>query len=83
MINQDPRLPDPSKGNYPTQLNYRLNDLLRQIIGEVNKLSGSAWDGFHPVLGTHHIWIDATGDLRIKSSKPTSDLDGSVIGTQT
>jgi hypothetical protein len=42
----------------------------------------SAWDGVHAILGSYHIWIDATGDVRIKSSAPTSDTDGAIIGTQ-
>ncbi|MEA3430329.1 MAG: hypothetical protein U9R08_03575 [Nanoarchaeota archaeon] len=35
------------------------------------------------ILGNYHIWIDSTGDLRIKNSVPTSDTDGSVVGAQT
>lgn len=34
-------------------------------------------------FGAYHLWVDATGDLRIKSSAPTTDLDGTVVGTQT
>jgi hypothetical protein len=33
-------------------------------------------------LGTNAVWVDATGDLRIKSSAPTTDLDGTIVGTQ-
>jgi len=33
-------------------------------------------------LGSYHIWVDSTGDLRIKSSAPTSDTDGVVVGSQ-
>jgi len=33
-------------------------------------------------LGAGYLWVDATGDLRIKSSVPTSDTDGVVVGTQ-
>ena len=33
--------------------------------------------------GNSYVWTDATGDLRIKSSAPTTDLDGTVVGTQT
>lgn len=36
----------------------------------------------HQMLGSAHIWVDSTGDLRIKSSAPTSDTDGTVVGTQ-
>lgn len=31
---------------------------------------------------TYYLWIDSTGDLRIKSSAPASDTDGTVAGTQ-
>jgi hypothetical protein len=30
-----------------------------------------------------YLWADATNDLRIKSSVPSSDTDGTVVGTQT
>ena len=33
-------------------------------------------------LGNHYLWVDSTGDLRISSSSPTSDTDGTVVGTQ-
>ncbi len=33
-------------------------------------------------LGSYHLWVDSTGDLRIKSSIPTSDTDGVVVGSQ-
>lgn len=42
----------------------------------------SAWDGPHIVLDPYHIWVDGTGDLRIKSGAPSSDTDGTVVGTQ-
>lgn len=44
---------------------------------------GGTWDKGHPVLGTYHLWVDATGALRIKNGKPTTDLDGTVVGLQT
>ncbi len=34
-------------------------------------------------FGAYNLWVDATGDLRIKGSTPTSDTDGTVVGTQT
>lgn len=34
-------------------------------------------------LGAFALWVDSTGDLRIKSGAPTSDTDGTVVGTQT
>ena len=34
-------------------------------------------------IGAYRLWVDTTGDLRIKNSAPTSDTDGTVVGTQT
>jgi hypothetical protein len=34
-------------------------------------------------LGNGFLWVDTTGTLRIKTSVPTSDTDGTVVGTQT
>lgn len=44
--------------------------------------AGGGWNQSHLVMGSYHIWVDSTGDLRIKSSAPSSDLDGTVVGTQ-
>ena len=41
------------------------------------------WNTGHLEIGQYHLWVDSTGDLRIKSSAPTSDTDGTVVGTQT
>ena len=46
------------------------------------RISSEAWNGGHLVMGAYHLWIDSTGDLRIKSSAPSSDTDGTVVGTQ-
>lgn len=43
----------------------------------------SAWDGPAPLkLGAYYLWVDAAAKLRMKSSLPTSDTDGTIIGTQ-
>lgn len=42
----------------------------------------SAWNGDHLIIGSYHLWVDATGDLRIKASAPLSDTDGDVVGAQ-
>jgi hypothetical protein len=36
----------------------------------------------HLRIGTYHIWVDSTGDLRIKDGAPSSDTDGTIVGTQ-
>lgn len=33
-------------------------------------------------IDNYHLWVDNSGRLRIKSSAPTSDTDGTVVGTQ-
>jgi len=45
--------------------------------------STGAFDKGHLQIGGYHLWVEAaTGKLRIKSSSPTSDSDGVVVGTQ-
>jgi len=46
------------------------------------KTSSSAWGAGPLILGAYYFWVDATGDLRIKSGAPTTDLDGAVVGDQ-
>lgn len=33
-------------------------------------------------MGVFHLWVAADGKLRIKSGAPTSDTDGTIVGTQ-
>lgn len=47
------------------------------------KVGNSTWDGAHLILGAYHLWVDGSGKIRIKSGAPSSDTDGTVIGTQT
>ena len=60
----------------------------RLAAGQIGPISGdffnvgSQWDGSHLIMGSYHLWVDATGDLRIKSSAPSGDTDGDVVGTQ-
>ena len=46
------------------------------------KINSSAWNGRHLALGSWRLWVDTSGRLRIKSSAPTSDTDGTIVGTQ-
>ena len=73
--------PRPSS-QFERDIVLQLTKYLSEMSNKLDRLSGSAWDGAHPILGQYHLWIDATGDLRIKSSQPTSDLDGQIIGLQ-
>jgi len=49
--------------------------------GTVN-IAGGGHNSGHIILGAYHLWVDSTGDLRMKNGAPTSDTDGSVVGTQ-
>jgi len=35
------------------------------------------------IIGGYNLWVDSSGRLRIKNGAPTSDTDGTVVGTQT
>lgn len=47
-----------------------------------SRMQGGTWNTEHIVMGNYHIWVDSTGDLRISNGAPTSDTDGSVVGSQ-
>jgi hypothetical protein len=49
-----------------------------------NQLStpSAAWDDEPFTLGAYRLWVDSTGDLRIKSGAPGFDTDGVVVGSQ-
>jgi len=46
-------------------------------------VKGSAWDGPHLRINRYNLWVDATGNNRIKLDDPASGTDGVVIGDQT
>ncbi|HCE6992565.1 TPA: hypothetical protein NHP85_006877, partial [Pseudomonas aeruginosa] len=56
-------------------------ELAPKNAGQV-RVQGSAWNTTHFCIGLYHLWVDASGRLRIKSSAPTSDTDGTVVGAQ-
>jgi hypothetical protein len=49
----------------------------------IRTLGDGTWNTQHIVMGAFHLWVDSTGDLRLKQGAPTSDTDGTVVGTQT
>lgn len=70
-------------------LGNRINDIAPRIVTDGSNtfygdqtVYGGAWNSGHIVLGSHHIWVDSAGKLRIKSSAPVSDTDGTVVGVQ-
>jgi hypothetical protein len=52
----------------------------RPRAGDEGTLGGSYLTPTH--FGTYSLWVDSSGRLRIKSTAPTSDTDGTVVGTQ-
>jgi hypothetical protein len=50
--------------------------------GQAVQAGDGTWNSNPLRLGAYYLWVDATGDLRIKSGVPSSDTDGTVVGTQ-
>jgi hypothetical protein len=44
--------------------------------------AGAASYTYPLYLGDYSLWVDSTGDLRIKNGAPASDTDGTIVGTQ-
>lgn len=49
----------------------------------ISTIGDGTWSGEHLVMGTYHLWVSAAGKLYIKNGAPSSDTDGTVVGTQT
>lgn len=62
------------------QAHQAMNSGHLQIVG--SNTGAGDWQGPHMIMGIYHIWVDDTGDLRIKSGAPTSHDDGAIVGTQ-
>jgi hypothetical protein len=58
-----------------------INSTLNGVYYGIGMTGTSFGSAMH--IGVGFIWVDAAGKLRIKSSAPTTDLDGVVVGTQT
>jgi hypothetical protein len=65
-----------------TTLRLTAAGVIHQVDASGVKVASSSWNGAHLLLGAYHFWVDATGCLRIKSGAPTSDTDGTVVGSQ-
>lgn len=49
----------------------------------ISTIGDGTWNGEHLVMGVYHLWVSSTGKLYIKGGIPTSETDGTVVGTQT
>jgi hypothetical protein len=64
-------------------LSGQQDDALLSIENQTVLKIGGVWNDGPFRLGNYFLWVDATGDLRIKNGAPASDGDGTVVGTQT
>lgn len=56
-----------------------LQSNLRRLVKEIERQG--TWDNPRR-MGPAFLWVDATGDLRVSNTAPTSDTDGTIVGTQ-
>jgi hypothetical protein len=57
-------------------------DLASLAAGDSLAVDGT-WNGGTFLLGAYRLWVDGSGRLRVKNGAPTSDTDGTIVGTQT
>lgn len=50
-----------------------------QAAGSISMLS-QAWNGNRLKLGSYQLWFDGSNNLRFKTSAPTGDTDGTIVG---
>lgn len=62
-----------------TQYFYDRKNITGKVYGMLN--TGGFWN--NPwLLGDYYFWVDGTGRYRVKSSAPSSETDGTIVGTQ-
>jgi hypothetical protein len=52
------------------------------VVADQIVANSSTYNSYPLRLGGYYLWIDASGRLRIKNGVPTSDTDGTIVGTQ-
>lgn len=66
--------------------NFGDQNVTTPVVGYADEMSlnGIVGGGWRQSVrfGESFLWVDGTGDLRIKASKPASDTDGTIVGTQ-
>lgn len=71
-----------ASGAVDTEMTRTAANVLTMSAGDSFGMDGT-WNGGTLRLGAYYLWVDTTGDLRIKSGAPTGDTDGTIVGTQT
>lgn len=69
---------DPPKDDWTT-LNQGIRALVKKL---VTRVGNGTWDSPLTLNGAS-VWVDGSGKLRLKTSAPANDTDGTVVGTQT
>lgn len=69
--------------SYGTVLLNRPTSVTGQLTANGLQATESGWNKTHLIMGGHHFWIDGGGRLRMRDGAPTSETDGTVVGTQT
>jgi hypothetical protein len=72
----------PGNGAVDTRLYRSGAGVMQMGSGDHFKVDGT-WNGGVIQMGAYYLWVDSTGDLRIKSGAPANDTDGTVVGAQT
>lgn len=75
-----------STGNFRVMDGNSVESLRITTGGEIQSKKGLStsdkWDSGNLLrLGNYRLWIDSTGKLRIKNGVPTSETDGTIVGT--
>lgn len=71
----------PGNASLDTEFSRTAANQLGMSAGDSFKVDGT-WNGGTILFGSYYLWVDGSGRLRIKSSAPSSDTDGTVVGTQ-
>lgn len=54
-----------------------------EILSDSIRAGQSTWNSDKLFrIGGYYIWFDSATNMRVKSSKPTSDIDGTIVGNQ-
>jgi len=57
-------------------------DELFEVVNEGGIQVAGTWDGPTIKLGTHHLYVDSSGRLRISGGPPASEAAGTIVGAQ-
>lgn len=60
------------------------NGVIEVSLGDTdgNITLAGTYNGPHLVMRGSHLWVDATGDLRVHNAAPSGDTSGVVVGSQ-